>query len=160
MQASNGAYTIDDDRERLDMKRVIKGLRLSYWARERDEALIQTSWQHSAVVIGVYYEPDDETSELIGFARVVTDLSIVAYLADVFLFPEHRGKGIGEWMCRWLIERPDLVNLRWTLNTSTMHALYRKLGFVDADPTIMIKRRPSSIPEVRTVPRSRPNGEA
>ncbi len=133
---SHDQYTLDDDRSRIEMDRVIEGLRTTYWARDRSIDLINRSWRNSILAFGLYKE-----NELVGFARVISDLAIVAYLADVFIFPEHRGKGLGEWMCSTIMEHPDLTNVRWLLQTRDMHELYRKMGFTEPDNSVMIKKR-------------------
>jgi GNAT superfamily N-acetyltransferase len=65
-----------------------------------------------------------------GFARVVSDRAQYAYLADVFVLPEHRGRGLGTWLVACILEHPDLQGLRrWALATADAHELYARLGF-------------------------------
>jgi GNAT superfamily N-acetyltransferase len=67
----------------------------------------------------------------IGFARVVSDFTMFAYLADVFILPAHRGQGLGKWLVESVLAHPELQNLRtWTLYTEDAHDLYRQFGFV------------------------------
>ena len=65
-----------------------------------------------------------------GFARVISDFSTYAYLADVFILPEHRGRGVGKFLLRCIVEDPRLQGLRrWSLATRDAHALYAQFGF-------------------------------
>jgi GNAT superfamily N-acetyltransferase len=67
----------------------------------------------------------------VGFGRAVTDRSTFAYLADVFVLPEHRGRGLGKWLVDCFMEHPELQGLRrWLLATADAHALYSRAGFV------------------------------
>ena len=71
----------------------------------------------------------DETRQ-IGFARVITDRATIAYLGDVFVLPEFRGKGLGKWLMECVMAHPELQGLRaWILVTRDAHDLYRPLGF-------------------------------
>ena len=65
-----------------------------------------------------------------GFARLITDYSTFAYLADVFILENHRGKGLSKWLMDVMINHPKLQNLRgWMLKTLDAHSLYEKYGF-------------------------------
>ena len=137
MQWHRDGYTLDDDRDRLDMPRIIGWIQNSYWATGRPEATIRRSWDNCGVVIGLY-APEGQ----IGCARVVTDLATAAYLADVFILPEHRGQGLGLWLVETLVAHPDLAGLRWVLHTRDAHALYAKAGFQPAGDRVMERPRP------------------
>ena len=66
----------------------------------------------------------------VGFARVVTDHATFAYLADVFVLEEARGRGFGRWLVESILGHPGLQGLRrWLLGTRDAQGLYRKLGF-------------------------------
>jgi len=143
---SHDQYTLDDDRSRIEMARVVAGLRTTYWAKDRPAKVIELAWRNSVLVFGLYQD-----NELIGFARVISDLAIVAYLADVFIFPEHRGKGLGEWMCGTIVSHPDLATVRWLLNTRDMHDLYRKIGFTEPDNSVMMRMKNGQVSSVPNV---------
>ena len=128
------------------MGTVVDGLRQTYWAKDRSENLIRKAWDHSTLVFGLYEVNPDKTRRLLGFARVISDLSIVAYLADVFLSEEFRGLGLGKWMVESIMGHPELQNVRWLLQTRDMHRLYRKLGFTDMDPGVMVRARTEILP--------------
>jgi GNAT superfamily N-acetyltransferase len=137
MQWNRDAYTLDDDRARLDMPRMIDWIQASYWATGRPEPTIRRSWANAVVVIGLY-----AGDEQIGCARVVTDLATTAYLADVFILAEHRGHGLGLWLVETLVAHPNLAGLRWLLHTRDAHDLYRRAGFEPAGERVMERPRP------------------
>jgi GNAT superfamily N-acetyltransferase len=77
------------------------------------------------MVFGVYHG-----DEQVGFARVITDGATFAYLADVFIAEDHRGKGLSAWLMECILSHPDLQGLRrFLLATRDAHGLYRKFGF-------------------------------
>jgi len=66
----------------------------------------------------------------VGFARVVSDFSTVAYLGDVFVLESHRGRGLGKWMMECIMQHPALEGMRrWILVTRDAHGLYKQFGF-------------------------------
>jgi GNAT superfamily N-acetyltransferase len=138
MQWHRNDYTLDDDRTRLDMPRIVGWVQNSYWAFGRPEPVVRRSWDNAAVVIGLY-----AGDEQVGCARVVTDLATMAYLADVLILPEHRGHGLGRWLVEILVAHPNLVGLRWLLHTRDAHDLYRRVGFVPAGERLMERPRPA-----------------
>ncbi|MGB0105570.1 MAG: GNAT family N-acetyltransferase, partial [Candidatus Sulfotelmatobacter sp.] len=78
---------------------------------------------------GIY---DGEGAQ-IGFARVISDFSTIAYVGDVFVLETHRGRGLGKWLMQCIIEHPALQNLRrWILTTRDAHGLYSQFGFTSA----------------------------
>ncbi len=79
------------------------------------------------------------------FARVVSDYATVAYLGDVFVLPEHQGKGYGKAMMDAVMAHPDLQGLRrFSLATSDAHGLYARYGFTPplAPQSLMERYRP------------------
>jgi GNAT superfamily N-acetyltransferase len=71
-----------------------------------------------------------EGNRQIGFARVISDRATFAYLADVFVLAEYRGKGLAKWMIECILNHSELQGLRrWLLATRDAHELYRKYGF-------------------------------
>ena len=73
--------------------------------------------------------------EMVGFARVVTDLATFAYIGDVFVLETHRGRGLSKWLMECMVEHPDLKDLRrWHLVTRDAQALYAKFGFAEPPP--------------------------
>lgn len=81
--------------------------------------------------------------EQVGFVRVVTDRATFAYMADVLVVEQHRGRGLGKWLMRVVLSHPDLRGLRrWMLTTADAHGLYRGYGFRElASPEIFMERK-------------------
>jgi GNAT superfamily N-acetyltransferase len=89
---------------------------------------VKRSIEHS-LAFGVY-----KGERQVGFARVVTDFATFAWLADVFVFHEFRGQGLGKWLVETIISHPELQNLRrWMLATKDAHELYRPFGFMEIE---------------------------
>jgi len=117
-------FTISTDPARLDMDAICDFLSRAYWAKGRPRAATERAYDHS-LVFGLY----DGTRQ-IGVTRVVSDFSVFAYLMDVFVHEEYRGKGIGAWLLETVFNYPDLKNVRrWMLTTRDAHELYARFGF-------------------------------
>ena len=86
---------------------------------------------------GVYHR-----GEQIGFARIVSDFSTMAYLGDVFIIASFRGQGLSKWLMKTITEHPNLQGLRrWILLTADAHELYKKYGWTNlASPTRWMER--------------------
>lgn len=119
-----GEFEISTDPARIDVAAVHAFLTASYWARGIPLGTVQRSIQHS-LCFGVY-----RGRRQAGFARVITDRATFAYLADVFIVEEFRGRGLAAWLMRCIFSHPELEGLRrWSLITRDAHGLYRKFGF-------------------------------
>ena len=128
-------YEVDDDRGRVDVAMVHRYLsEEAYWVRGRDRATIDRLVRESTRVIGVYL-----TEEQVGFARVISDGTSVAWLGDVFVLAEHRGRGLGEELVREAVEYPEHRDVQWYLNTRDAHALYAKFGFEAPSDRTMVR---------------------
>lgn len=116
---------VDDNKSRLDITYVHYFLSTkSYWAKNISLELVEKSILHS-LCFGVYFQ-----NRQIGFARVITDEATFAYLADVFIDEEFRGKGAGTTLMKYINQHYRLQGLRRImLMTADAHALYRKFGF-------------------------------
>ena len=122
---SMGDYTVSSDATRLQLGVIHQFLAGSYWAGGISLETVERSVAGS-VAFGVY-----QGQEQVGFARVITDLATFAYLADVFVLEQHRGRGIARWLVRCIQETPELQSLRrWLLVTRDAHAIYRSVGFL------------------------------
>ena len=120
-----GGYELDDDPGRVDVDAVHDYLANgSYWASGRPRETVERLVREAARVVGLYLD-----GEQVGFARAVSDGVAVAYLADVYVLPEHRGHGLGEELVREIVEGGELAQVRWLLHTRDMHRLYAKVGF-------------------------------
>lgn len=119
-------YSISTDKSKLDIEKIHDYLcNQSYWAQGRTIEEVKISIENSTC-FGVY----DKNENLVGFARVITDVSVLAWLLDVFILEEHRKQGLGKLLVKTVVEHPDfsLVN-KWMLATDDAHTLYEKVGF-------------------------------
>jgi GNAT superfamily N-acetyltransferase len=116
-------YTISTQRERLDTRLIHRFLTTSYWAEGIPLNVVEHSLEHS-LPSGLY-----DQEQQVGFARVITDYATFAYVADVFILQEYRGRGLSKWLMETVIGHPDLQGLRrWILFTRDAHGLYTKVG--------------------------------
>ena len=117
-------FEISTDRSRLDVDVIHTFLETSYWAQGRRRSVVDRSIRNS-LCFGVYI-----AGRQVAFARVVSDRAVFAYLMDVFVVPEFRGRGIAKALMRAVLEHPELQNLRvFLLATRDAHDLYKQFGF-------------------------------
>ena len=120
-----GGYELDDDRDRVDVAELHRFLSTeAYWALGRTREKVERLVRESSRVVGLYHE-----GGLVGFARAVSGGVAFAYLADVYVLPEHRGRGLGLELVREAVEGSPFAERKWLLHTRDAHALYEKLGF-------------------------------
>lgn len=121
-------YEISTDASRLDLNVIHGFLTTSYWAKNISRDLVERSIRHS-LCFGIFHN-----GAQIGFARVISDFATFAYLADVFVLPEHRGKGVSKQLMETILEHRDLQGLRrFLLATLDAHGLYAQFGFEPLD---------------------------
>ena len=132
IHVSHGEYEISTDHSRLDHDAIAGFLAQSYWAADRTRDVMDRSIENS-LCFGLYRTGNAASSaQQVGFARVVTDRATFAWLCDVFVAEEARGKGLGKWLIETVCAHPDLQGLRrWTLATGDAHEFYRPFGFVE-----------------------------
>lgn len=120
-------YTISTDKSRLDIAVIHRFLsQESYWAENISVELVQRAINGS-LCFGVYYG-----EQQVGYARVITDEATFAYLSDVFIVSEHRGKGLSKKLVETISNWPTLQGLRrWVLATRDAHTLYAQFGFTE-----------------------------
>ncbi len=124
MEWSRDKFTVSCDPRRVDLKVVAEFLAASYWARGIPADTVSRSIANSLCFTLLM----DDTQ--IGFARVISDRATVAYLGDVFVLPEFRGRGLGKWLMECVMSHPELQGLRrWILVTRDAHRLYAQMGF-------------------------------
>ena len=110
--------------DRLDLDAVHRMLSRAYWCEGIPRDIVARACAHS--LCASLFCDDAQ----VGIARWVTDRATFAYLCDVFVHEDHRGKGLGDWLVGQGLQHPDLQGLRrQVLFTADMHALYRKHGF-------------------------------
>jgi GNAT superfamily N-acetyltransferase len=119
-----GEYTISTERRRLDIDVIHGFLSRSYWAEGIPREVVERSLEHS-LPFGVYHGPRQ-----VGLARVISDYATFAYIGDVFILEEYRGRGLSKWLLEVIVSHPELQGLRrWILMTRDAHGLYQKVGF-------------------------------
>jgi len=123
-EAARGEYVISTDPARLDAVAIHAYLTRSYWASGRTLEAVTRSL-HYSLCFGLYH-----SGRQVGLARVITDWTTYAYLCDVYVLEEHRGRGLGKWLVESVLAHPELQTVRrWTLITSDAHGLYAGYGF-------------------------------
>jgi GNAT superfamily N-acetyltransferase len=128
LEAQKDDYTISTDPARLDIDAIAAMLTRAYWAQGRTREMIVRYVQHS-LVFGIYHG-----EKQIGLARIVSDYTTFAWLCDVFIHEDHRGKGLGKWLMETIHSHPDLQGLRrWLLATRDAHGLYEQFGWTSLD---------------------------
>ena len=117
-------YVVSTDPSKLDLKVIHGYLSRSYWAEEIPFETVKRSVEHS-LCFGVY-----ALGKQIGFARVISDYTTFAYLADVFILEEERGKGLSKFLMECILKHKELQGLRnFSLMTQDAHSLYVRYGF-------------------------------
>jgi GNAT superfamily N-acetyltransferase len=118
-------YSISTDSRLLAVDTIHQYLSVeSYWAKGITKENVQRSIDNS-MCFGIYHE-----KKLIGFARVITDKTTFAYIADVFVLDAHRGHGLSKWLMQTILNHSELQGLRrWVLATLDAHGLYKQFGF-------------------------------
>ncbi|WP_333876649.1 GNAT family N-acetyltransferase [Flavobacterium sp.] len=115
---------VSTDKSKLDVPFVQNFLKDIYWAAGRTIEEVQTTIDAS-VCFGIYLN-----EKQIGFARVITDYVVFAYVMDVFIDENHRGKGYASVLIGAMMQEPQLQEVKiWRLATSDAHFLYEKFGF-------------------------------
>jgi len=115
---------ITTDKTLFDFELIYGYLSQSYWAKGMPRKVMQTAIKNS-LCFGVF-----EDNQQIGFARVITDRAIFAYLADVFILPNYQGRGFSKELIKEIVNHSDLQGLRrMMLATADAHGLYTKFGF-------------------------------
>lgn len=132
-----GPYEIDDNPARVDADAVWQFLSTgAYWSRWRAKEDLRRQIEGAWRVVGCY----DHHCGMVGFARALSDGVALAYLADVYVLADHRGRGLGEALVREMIENGPGRHFRWMLHTADAHRLYRKFDFTTPDTTYMERR--------------------
>lgn len=125
MQSITDDYTISSDKSRLDLPFIHQFLSTqAYWCLNIPMDTVRRSVENS-LCFGVYLG-----EQQVGFARIISDYATIAYLGDVFVIAEHRGKGLSKRLVAEIMSHPDLQGLRrWILLTGDAHGLYSQFGW-------------------------------
>ena len=128
-----GDYYINADKTTIDFAFTHEFVsQETWWGKGRSVEKMRLAIEHS-MCFGLY-ERTNGLARQIGFARVVTDYSTFAYIADVFVIPEQRGKGFGKWLVEAIVNHPQLCELRRVILFTRTPKFYQPLGFADYLP--------------------------
>lgn len=127
-EINNEGCLVSADASLLDISFIHNFLTNSYWSKGIKFETVKRSVENS-LCFGVY-----ANKRQIGFARVVSDFATIAYLADVFILEEYRGRGLSRFLLEFVMNYPSVKNVRaWMLATTDAHGLYEKFGFHPLD---------------------------
>jgi ribosomal protein S18 acetylase RimI-like enzyme len=127
-----GGYELDDDPARIDVDAVHAFLTEAYWSEGRSRETVEYLVRNAQRVVGLYHG-----GAQVGFCRALSDDASIAYLADVYVLPEHRGRGLGDELVREMVDNGPYAHLRWLLQTRDAHGLYRRIGFGEPGERLM-----------------------
>jgi N-acetylglutamate synthase and related acetyltransferases len=132
MDFTKDGFIISTEKEKMDIDLIHSFLNRTYWAKGISKEIIRRSIEGS-LCFGVF-----ENDKQVGFARMITDKATFAYLADVFIIEEYRGRSLSKWLMQVIMSHPDLQRLRRIiLATKDAHGLYKQFGFT---PLINVDR--------------------
>jgi GNAT superfamily N-acetyltransferase len=133
-------YELDDNLRRIDRPKVHAWISEdTYWAKGRARDVQDRLIDEAQRVVGLYHD-----GRQIGFTRTSSDGSSYAYLADVYVEPEHRRRGLGVELVRFSVDEGPYADRVWLLHTRDAHELYRRVGFHDPSARLM-ERRPDGV---------------
>lgn len=119
-----GEFLISTDPLKLQINIIHNFLSKTYWAPNISLETVKRSMDNS-YCFGIY-----KNEEQIGFARLITDYATFAYLADVFILEEYRGRGLSKWLMQIVLDSEAVQGLRsWMLKTKDAHGLYKQFNF-------------------------------
>jgi len=134
----NDQFYISTDKSKLDLELIADFLNnKSNWAKTRSKAIIEKSITNS-FCFGVF----DQENQQVGFARVITDFAVFAWLLDVFILEKYQARGLGKMLIQEIMSNTDLYGIRrWGLGTDDAHGLYKKFGFIPlSNPDEMMEK--------------------
>ena len=141
-------YEIDDQPARVDLEVVWSFLSTeAYWGRWRSRQDVTQQVTGAWRVVGAYRGAD---RSMVGFARAVSDGVALAYLADVFVLPTHRGQGLGSQLIAVMIDDGPGAESRWLLHTADAQHLYGRFGFAPQCQSLL--ERPGARPAIASAP--------
>src|SRR5512134_2715467 len=132
----NGPFTVTCDPARMDLAVIAEFLASSYWAKGIPPITVEKSLAHSLCFALL------DGDQQVGFARVISDFATIAFVNDVFVLSEYRGRGLSKWLMECITSHPELQGLRrWMLATRDAHGLYEKFGFTPLkNPEVFMER--------------------
>ncbi len=130
-------FLITDDLRKVDLDITRQLLRETYWGHHRSRDVVNKMIRYS-LCFSLLHE-----NEQIGFARAVSDYTVISWIEDIVIHPEHRGKDLGKWMLSCIIEHPKIRQTQMVLQTGDAHRLYEKYGFIQN--TALMSRSPEGV---------------
>ncbi|MDF2922892.1 MAG: N-acetyltransferase [Paenibacillaceae bacterium] len=125
MEWRTEGFRISDVTAELDIQVVYDLLQTTYWAQGRSRERIERS-----IAASLCFALFNGGGEQIGFLRVVTDRATFAWVCDVVVAGEFRGRGLGKWLVACMLEHPALAETTKYLGTKDAHGLYEQYGFI------------------------------
>lgn len=118
-------FYISTDKSKLDVTKIHEEVKSSYWGGYRTLEMTEKTIE-TCLCFGIYSRTDGQ----VGFARVLTDKVVFAYVMDVIIFEHHQGKGLGKMLMKHILEHPDIKKVHTVaLKTKDAHGLYEPMGF-------------------------------
>ena len=149
MASVDDAFDVDDQPTRIDLDALWEFLSTqAYWGRWRTRDDVRRQLDSAWRVVGVY---ERASGRMVGFARAVSDGVAIAYLADVYVSPSVRGRGLGKRLVAAMIEDGPGADFRWMLHTADAHGLYEPFGF-GPPPSHRYLERPSRVDRIAGAP--------
>jgi GNAT superfamily N-acetyltransferase len=123
--STKGEFVLSTDKDKLPIATIHNFLsNEAYWCKGIPLETVQSAIDHS-LNFGIYHK-----DALVGYARIISDYTTIAYLGDVFILPEYRGKSLSKWLMQEIKAHPSLQGLRrWILLTRDAHELYQQFGW-------------------------------
>lgn len=135
MRTRFGDYELDDDPARVDRDALWAFLsHEAYWARWRRREHVERQLESAWRIVAVY---ETGTGRMVGYSRAISDGVALAYLADVYIERDARGRGLGKELVRTMVEAGPGAGFRWMLHTADAHAMYAAFGFAGPDESYM-----------------------
>lgn len=141
VEQRRGGLLLSTDRSRIDIDAVLEMLHRSHWGGAITRDVLERAIPNS-VCLGIY-----DGARQLAFARAITDLATYAYLSDVIVHEDSRGRGLGSWMIEAILEHPDLQRLRrMALFTRDARELYERYGFAEGttSTSVYMEHRPGA----------------
>jgi ribosomal protein S18 acetylase RimI-like enzyme len=134
----SGGLELDDDPARIDLDAVHRYLsEEAYWASGRTREQVAEHVASANRVVGLY-----DGDAQIGYTRTACVAGMpVAYLYDVYVLPDYRGRGLGVELVRETVDEGPFADHKWLLDTDDAQELYRRFGFGPADDRHMQRPR-------------------
>ncbi len=127
---------ISSDLSRIDFHATSDLIKASYWGEKRTDEINRRGFENS-LCVAAFLE-----GKQVGFGRAITDRALFAYLADIVVWPQHRGRGIGKRLLAALLDHPDLATVvHFSLTTADAQGLYAKFGFVPDGRYMRLERK-------------------